>query len=200
MNEADILAELLDEVRLNLHAGPVDLRADAGVVAGRFPLPVYTLLEHDGDTFVRQAYQQLLGRSPDERELAHFGIPLASARWNKIEILGQIRYSPEGNAMGRNVLGLRKRFTLQRLYHLPVVGRVLRIGTAVLLLPRAIRDLQRVEQAAHADRLRLEALEVSAASAGPGLAVRVVQLEARLADMERLERRLRELERKAVQH
>ena len=101
---------------------------------------------------------------------------------SKAAILGAIRYSSEGRTIGKIVPGLRRRFLLQRSYELPLVGRLLRLAVSVAALPRALRDLQRLEQMAHADRTRLDRLE-RALAAGPQLGVRVALAEVRLQDL-----------------
>lgn len=194
--ETEILAEIMDAAGLDLgaeHGRPV---LD---VAQAFPVNIHGLMEQNGAAFVTHAYTELLGRLPGDENLAYYSATLASAGLSKIEIIGEIRYSPEGESIGRNVPGLRQRFLLQRSYRVPLIGRLLRIGSAILLLPRALREFQRLEQATHADRMRLEAMEKAVAATGPGLAVRLTQLEAQLGDLPRLERRLAELEQRAGQ-
>jgi hypothetical protein len=56
------------------------------------------------------------------------------------------------------VLGLKRRVLLSRAYRVPVVGRLVRIGTAVAGLPGLLRHLQRLEQAFAATATRTDGL------------------------------------------
>ena len=186
-----MLAELLDAAERGIvrraeapvdrpaEPGPTDVRARVGHGAR---VSYGALLERDGAEFVRHAFVELLGRKPDPGALAHYGEELRSGRLTKAAILGAIRYSSEGRTIGKIVPGLRRRFLLQRSYELPLVGRLLRLAVSVAALPRALRDLQRLEQMAHADRTRLDRLE-RALAAGPQLGVRVALAEVRLQDL-----------------
>ena len=58
-----------------------------------------------------------------------------------------------------------------------------------------MRDCQRLEQMAHADRARLDRLERALAASGPQLGVRVALAEVRLQDLNLIEERLAALER-----
>ena len=191
LDQSDVLAELLDAAERGIvrraeapvdrpaEPGPTDVRARVGHGAR---VSYGALLERDGAEFVRHAFVELLGRKPDPGALAHYGEELRSGRLTKAAILGAIRYSSEGRTIGKIVPGLQRRFLLQRSYELPLVGRLLRLAVSVAALPRALRDLQRLEQMAHADRTRLDRLE-RALAAGPQLGVRVALAEVRLQDL-----------------
>jgi SAM-dependent methyltransferase len=58
-----------------------------------------------------------------------------------MELLGKLRYSPEGRAFGTVVPGLRKRFLMHRLYRLPLLGRLIRVATSLVALPALMRDV-----------------------------------------------------------
>jgi SAM-dependent methyltransferase len=90
--------------------------------------------------FIEKAYTALLGRRPDETGMRHYARLLA-AGGSRVAVLGELRYSTEGRAVGTVVPGLRKRFLLHRLYRLPVLGRMIRSATAVVALPGLMRDV-----------------------------------------------------------
>ncbi len=121
------------------------------------PLDLGPLMARQGDDFVRGVYQELLGREPDARA-SYYTDALREGRLSKLEILGGVRFSDEGKAVGREVRGLKRRFLLSRAYRLPVVGRLARIGTAVAGLPATLRHLQRLEQAFAAEAARVASL------------------------------------------
>lgn len=199
VSQSDVLAELLDAAdrgvlrRAEAPAPPLPARP----VDTRLPVSYAALLERNGNEFVRHAYAELLGREPDPGALAHYGDGLRGGRMTKAAILGAIRYSSEGRTIGKIVPGLRRRYLLQRSYGLPLLGRLLRIARSVMALPRVMRDLQRLEQMADADRARLDRLERALAASGPQLGVRVALAEVRLADLGPVEERLSALERGA---
>ena len=90
--------------------------------------------------------------------------------------------------------GLRRRYLLQRSYRLPLLGRLLRLASSILALPRVMRDVQRLEQMADADRARIDRLERALAASGPQLGVRVALAEVQLQDLGSVEERLAALE------
>jgi SAM-dependent methyltransferase len=121
------------------------------------PLDLEALMARQGADFVRHAYLQVLDREPDANA-DYYTAGLREGRLSKLEILGEVRFSAEGEAVGREVRGLKNRVRLTRAYRLPVVGRLLRIGTAVAGLPGTLRHLQRLEQAFAAETARTEVL------------------------------------------
>nr|WP_294167838.1 methyltransferase domain-containing protein [uncultured Sphingomonas sp.] len=153
------------------------------------PLDPAPLVALQGADFVRHAYLELLGREPDERA-SFYTAALLEGRLTKFEILGGIRFSDEGKAVGREVLGLRPRVLLSRAYRVPVVGRLLRIGAAVAGLPALLRHLQRLEQGFAGATARTDSLLAASeaegrarAAAGAAVRARVQALEKALAGL-----------------
>ena len=153
------------------------------------PLDPAPLMALQGADFVRHAYLELLGREPDERA-SFYTAALLEGRLTKFEILGGVRFSGEGKAIGREVLGLRPRVLLSRGYRVPVVGRLLRIGAAVAGLPALLRHLQRLEQSfvgvtARTDRL-LAASEAAAVAEGRARTAAEAEVRARVQALEKV--------------
>ena len=90
--------------------------------------------------FVEKAYLGILGRRPDEAGTRHYASMLAAGS-SRIAVLGELRYSAEGRKVGAVVPGLRKRFLVQRLYRLPLLGRLIRTITGIVALPGLMRDV-----------------------------------------------------------
>jgi SAM-dependent methyltransferase len=109
--------------------GPLPAAPQAG------PLPLPALLALDGAAFIDAAYQTILDRAPDDVGIAHLMRELAAGT-SKIVILGRLQASGEGRETarrtGRSVRGLRRRYLAQRLYRIPVLGRLARLAGAVL--------------------------------------------------------------------
>ncbi len=121
----------------------------------------------DDQAFLDRAYHAILRRAPDEAGTGHYLSALTSGE-SRIKILGELRYSVEGRAVGCTVPGLRRRFLIHRLYRLPILGRLIRTATALVALPGLMRDVVRlaielrtlrtqVEQADHADQAQAQA-------------------------------------------
>ncbi len=94
-------------------------------------VPLEALLGQDGPAFVTTAYAAILHRAPDKAGAAYMQAQLAAGR-SKILLLGQLRYSPEGEQVGVDIPGLRRRFRVHRVYALPLVGPVMRAANAVV--------------------------------------------------------------------
>jgi SAM-dependent methyltransferase/uncharacterized protein YbgA (DUF1722 family) len=108
----------------------------------------YTLRDflnyHDED-FVRNAYRGVLGREPDAEGARRFLGRLRTGDFAKVEILGRIRFSPEGRAAGVRVSGVLIPFALRTLRRIPVLGHALGIVQYILRLPNIVRNHERLE-------------------------------------------------------
>jgi len=126
-----------------------------GQTSGLQPLPVDTktsdardeqvhlndLLSYSDEDFVRNAYRTLLKREADSDGLNNYLAWLRTGRVDKIEILGGISRSQEGRKRKIKVKGLWLRYRIRQLYRIPAAGYLFRIVTAVLNLPRIIRNM-----------------------------------------------------------
>jgi SAM-dependent methyltransferase len=101
----------------------------------------YTIAELTGEhytAFVDGAFRALLKRPPDEPCL-EAQVRLLAAGAPKAEVLGNLRYSPEGRAIGANVRGLLPRYALAKLARVPVVGFAINWLIAFAGLPMMLR-------------------------------------------------------------
>jgi len=99
---------------------------------------------HDKE-FVVCAHQWTLSREPDADEVEHFLSRLRLGEMSKAEILGKLRYSPEGRARGVKIRGLFWPFTLQSSFKIPLFGYFLRLTVGILNFPTILRNLQTLE-------------------------------------------------------
>ena len=99
-----------------------------------------------GPAFVGHAYRTILGREPDAAGLAQQMAALGAGA-NKIEILGDLRYSAEGRQHNVAIAGLRPRYLLAKLGRVPVFGAIVQWIVAALSLPHLMRH-QRATEAA----------------------------------------------------
>jgi len=109
---------------------------------------------HDRD-FVWNAYRALLKREPDSEGLTAFLEKLRSGRFNKIDVLASLRFSPEGRRRQVTIDGLRLPATVRRLYRVPVIGYVAELVAGVARLPSLIRNQRQIESHLIAQQERL---------------------------------------------
>jgi len=141
--------------------GDAAAAAGTGAVRGPAPVALEELLGHEGGDFVVRAYHALLGREPDPHGYDFFVDALRSGRVTKGQLLWRLSSSAEGRRTGVKVQGLVPYRVAERLRRIPLVGRALAAGVALLDLPAAL------------ERLRVRSIE---------LARRSNQLAARLDD------------------
>ncbi|HJP94045.1 MAG TPA: methyltransferase domain-containing protein [Pyrinomonadaceae bacterium] len=103
------------------------------------------LLGFHDEEFVRTAYRVVLGREPDDAGLAEYLGKLRSGRYNKIDILTSLRFSPEGEKANVRIAGLNRFSAFRKLYRVPIVGYALQVAVAVLRLPVLITNHRRLE-------------------------------------------------------
>jgi len=101
---------------------------------------VHDLLGFHDRAFVQAAYRAVLKRSPDETEVSRELKGLRSGNVNKIDLLANLRFTPEGRAKGVQLDGLLFPALIRRLGQLPLLGYVVRLGVAFVRLPNLIRD------------------------------------------------------------
>jgi SAM-dependent methyltransferase len=101
--------------------------------------------------FVQAAYRVLLGREVDPSGLASFVQQLRSGALDKVDILGDLRRSPEGQQRAVTIPGLDWRYGVRRLGRRRGIGWTVRWLVALLRLPHLLQVGQRhqaeIEQA-----------------------------------------------------
>ena len=145
---AAIMRRVREEVagRQGGSAGPFDSGASGG---GRLPVwstalpPVpikseYTsgeLLVHSDRAFVESAYMTVLRRPADPDGLAAHLQKLRSGEMSKVEVLAELRWSPEGLARGVHVDGLLAPAKLHQWRRKRFVGPLIKWAHAIFRLP-----------------------------------------------------------------
>lgn len=114
-----------------------------------------------GVAFVDRAYRAILQRPPDaaglERQMALLG-----SGANKIEVIGDLRYSAEGRRCDTRIAGLMPRYVLAKLGRVPVLGLLVQWLIALASLPHMLRH-QRATEASLAVRFDQTAAALHAA-------------------------------------
>lgn len=134
---------------------------------------------HDSE-FVAGAYRALLKRAPDFGGARNFVGQLRSGQLSKGEVLGRIRFSPEGRMHAVRVRGLLPVLVFHSASRWPVLGYPLRLLSGLLRLPVLMRYLQSLE--AHSHALDARVRETSATAAA--------RMDAQVADIDRLSNQL----------
>ncbi|MGB0132789.1 class I SAM-dependent methyltransferase [Dokdonella sp.] len=150
------LARVKDEIREDAELA----RSRAGdlKVASKRPPPArprkseerrnsYTLGElcnSNFTTFLDQAFEALLRRKPDPAGYEAQLRLLVSGR-SKTEILGNLRWSPEGRDIGVRVPWLLPKYVFAKILRIPVAGYLLDWLVSVCTLPRIVQHQRAVE-------------------------------------------------------
>ena len=103
-------------------------------------------LRYHDQQFVMNAYRGILRRGPDSEGLGHYLDKLRSGKRTKAEILGRLRYSPEGKSNKVKISGLFWNFAIQSSFGIPVLGYCSRLTTGIMNLPLIIRNMENLER------------------------------------------------------
>jgi SAM-dependent methyltransferase len=106
---------------------------------------VNDLLQYHDHTFIWNAYRAILKREPDEEGLKQFLKKLRAGRFNKIDVLASLRFSPEGKSRNVTVDGLARLAMFRRFYRLPVLGYLLELAVGIARLPALLRSQREFE-------------------------------------------------------
>src|SRR6185369_655921 len=121
---------------------PLKIQAD---LEPREEYQLADLLGFHDEAFVRNAYEAVLKREPDDAGLAQFLQNLRSGRYSKIDILRSLRYSPEGLRANVTVHGLGRLSFLRKVYRVPIAGYFAQLAVAIGRLPVLITNHRQLE-------------------------------------------------------
>jgi FkbM family methyltransferase len=111
------------------------------------------LLVHDDDKFVVGAFQSVLGRVPDPQGFEHYLTQIRSGR-EKIDILADIRMSPEGRAVRGRVAGLTVASWLRKLRNAPVIKWVINAFTLPFVAADGLRNIRGIQSLVHRSNMQ----------------------------------------------
>ncbi|MBN8481080.1 MAG: hypothetical protein J0L88_05755 [Xanthomonadales bacterium] len=158
-------------------AGPV--AGNGTAVHGQAALTVDSLCSANYARFVEEAFRAVIGRDIEADTRSQLVRRLAAGA-SKVEILGDLRYSPEGRAQDVGVAGLRPAYLLAKLFKVPVVGYLAEWLFRLARLPIQARQ-QRAAETYLAGREHEAGLRMGAlARQGEALVAEQVALSARL--------------------
>jgi hypothetical protein len=111
---------------------------DEGIDRARLDYAIGELTGAHYRALLDQAFRALLKRPPDEAG-SEMQIRLLAAGASKAEVLGNLRWSPEGRRVGTRVHGLLPRYALAKLVRVPLLGYFVEWGLALAGLPMLLR-------------------------------------------------------------
>jgi len=103
------------------------------------------LLPFHDQTFVRNAYEAILKRDPDDAGFVQYLEKLRSGQVSKVDILASLRFSREGRLKNVKIDGLTVPRFLRRLYRVPFLGYVIELGVTLVRLPSFVASYRRLE-------------------------------------------------------
>ncbi|WP_349998874.1 methyltransferase domain-containing protein [Stenotrophomonas lacuserhaii] len=112
---------------------------DTGQIADKQQYTLQELLQYEDVDFVDNAYRAMLGRPADQGALATYTQRLRDGSITKLEVLGALRWSLEGEQRGTRIHRLRLLWTLQRWKRKRLLGPVIEWAHAAIRLPRMAR-------------------------------------------------------------
>ncbi len=146
---------------------------DERIDRARLAYRIGDLTDAHHQAFVEQAFHALLKRAPTPAETdAHLALLAAGA--TKAEALGNLRWSPEGRAIGAHVAGLAPRYAMAKLRRVPLLGYLVDVPLNLAALPALARH-QRASDAMFA------AGNAAAAQSDRAFVARIEALDARNA-------------------
>jgi len=99
---------------------------------------------HDRE-FIFNAYRGILKREPDPEGLEYYLRNLRSGQMSKVEIIGRLRFSPEGKSKGVKIKGLYLPLAFALSYKVPVLGYFSRLFVGIGNLPTIIKNFEQFE-------------------------------------------------------
>ncbi|MBD7955308.1 methyltransferase domain-containing protein [Stenotrophomonas sp. Sa5BUN4] len=153
---------------------------DTGQIADKHQYTLQELLQYEDVDFVDNAYRAMLGRPVDQDALAMYTQRLRDGSITKLEVLGALRWSLEGEQRGTRIHRLRLLWTLQRWKRKRLLGPVIEWAHAAIRLPRTARteSLNHARSVRETQRIGELLNEVSNLASS-----RCAQLERQLAEL-----------------
>lgn len=127
-------------------AGFAHWQSVAGAFSVRAQYSLGELLKYSDEDFLHAAYRAVLRRSPDEVGLSHYLSRLRDGHTSKVEVLGDLRWSTEGQTRGVHIDGLLIPYTLWKWKRKRFIGHFIRWFHAFLMLGRLL-DRQAAQKA-----------------------------------------------------
>ncbi|MEQ8192109.1 MAG: DUF4214 domain-containing protein, partial [Candidatus Eremiobacterota bacterium] len=102
-------------------------------------------LRYNYEDFITYSFNAILKREASREEKETYLPLLQRGHLTKHQLIEQLKYSPEGAEKNVTILGLRKRYLLNKLFKIPVAGKILEILSIIPRLPRIVRYIQGID-------------------------------------------------------
>ncbi|MGC8719200.1 MAG: methyltransferase domain-containing protein [Thermodesulforhabdaceae bacterium] len=99
---------------------------------------------YNDEEFIEVAYQVILGRPPDGNGFSFYLEGLRSGYLTRDQVLGALRFSPEGRSRGVKIPGLMVLFLISRARRLPVVGSLFGFFYNIATFSRLVKRLEHI--------------------------------------------------------
>lgn len=162
-------------------------------------LTVEFLLSFHDEKFVHVAYDTLLGRTPDPEGLAYY-LSRVRSGISKIEILAQLRRSPEGKAKNVPVSGLDKEIKRLKSSKIPVIGPVIKVFAGSGAGEDTQKNLRAIENKLNAIEENLKRSEAPRIETGMPISIDNTPVDARYNSIASRKHRFQAEKHKGAEH
>lgn len=146
---ADDILRKINDFKLRAGIGEATATSGAGTELPRWQSAVERLpnqreyklsdlLRFEDADFVENVYRAVLRRSADKDGKEYFLAKLRQGLASKVEVIGDMRWSPEGVARAVHVDGLLIPYKLNRMRRMPVLGGLVRVCHSIARLPNML--------------------------------------------------------------
>lgn len=125
-------------------SAPLRGRVDDGIERDRLDYRIGELTDLQYRLFVERAFCAILKRAPDGAE-TDAQLRVLARGSAKSEVLGNLRWSPEGRRVGVRIAGLLPRYALAKARGVPVLGYLLDWALTLAALPLMVRHQRATE-------------------------------------------------------
>ena len=102
-------------------------------------------LQYNYEDFITYSFNAILKRNVSHEEKETYLPLLQRGHITKQQLIEKLRYSPEGAEKNVTILGLRKRYLINKLFKIPVAGKILEILSIIPRLPRIVKYIQGID-------------------------------------------------------
>lgn len=100
--------------------------------------------KYDNKDFIINSFMGILHRHPEEIEIVNY-LNILNSNNDKIKILSNIRFSPEGKNKNVKILGLGRRKFLYSFEKIPFLGNILKVFLLLGFLPKILLKIDKLE-------------------------------------------------------
>jgi GT2 family glycosyltransferase len=108
----------------------------------------YTLsdfLQYNYEDFIKYSFKAILKREASAKEKERYIKLLESGKMYKHQVIEELRYSSEGIKEHVKIKGLYKRFLFNKIFRIPLIGRMLEIISIIVRLPEIFRYIRGID-------------------------------------------------------